>query len=187
MALMSIVLAPYVGKLTDRVHPRILTGFGFSAIVVSLVWLSPVMTPDSATWQILLPMALLGIGNAVHLGARSARPPPATCRCSSAGAGAGVYNATRQVGAVLGSAAIAVLMDSRLAAQGLSFQPTEASGGGAMPAAALDAFSKAMADSMLLPPVALLLGLVGVLFFQHSQRGPVPVAAPAAGAEAVTP
>ena len=37
-----------------------------------------------------------------------------------AGAGAGVYNATRQVGAVLGSAAIAVLMDSRLAAEGLT-------------------------------------------------------------------
>ena len=32
-----------------------------------------------------------------------------------AGAGAGVYNATRQVGSVLGSAAIAVLMDTRLA------------------------------------------------------------------------
>ena len=34
----------------------------------------------------------------------------------NAGAGAGVYNTTRQVGAVLGSASIAVLMQSRLAA-----------------------------------------------------------------------
>ncbi len=40
-----------------------------------------------------------------------------------AGAGAGVYNATRQVGAVLGSAAIAVFMDARLAAQGLQLRP----------------------------------------------------------------
>ena len=30
----------------------------------SLVWLAREMTPDSATWEILLPMALLGVGNA---------------------------------------------------------------------------------------------------------------------------
>ncbi|HSK34278.1 MAG TPA: DHA2 family efflux MFS transporter permease subunit, partial [Propionicimonas sp.] len=64
MAVMSIVLAPGVGRLTDRVHPRLITSFGFTAAIVSLVWLSRVMTPDTATWQILLPMALLGIGNA---------------------------------------------------------------------------------------------------------------------------
>ena len=36
---------------------------------------------------------------------------------SQAGAGAGVYNTTRQVGAVLGSAGIAVLMQARLTAE----------------------------------------------------------------------
>ena len=30
MAIMSIVLAPWVGKLTDSVHPRVITGFGFA-------------------------------------------------------------------------------------------------------------------------------------------------------------
>ena len=40
MALMSIVLAPLVGRLTDRVHPRLITGaVGFSSAIVSLVWL----------------------------------------------------------------------------------------------------------------------------------------------------
>ena len=175
MAVMSIVLAPFVGKLTDRVHPRSITFVGFSSIIVSLVWLSRVMTPDSDTWELLLPMVLLGIGNAcvwAPLSATATRNLPPQL----AGAGAGVYNATRQVGAVLGSAAIAVLMDSRIAAQGLSFQPSEA-GGSAMPPSALDAFSQAMADSMLLPPLVLLVGLVGVLFFQQSQRGPVPTSA----------
>ena len=37
MALMTIVLARLVGGLTDRVHPRLLTGFGFTAIIASLV------------------------------------------------------------------------------------------------------------------------------------------------------
>ncbi len=185
MAVMSIVLAPSVGKLTDRIHPRSITAVGFTAIIVSLTWLSRVMTPDSATWEILLPMVLLGIGNAgvwAPLSATATRNLPPQL----AGAGAGVYNATRQFGAVLGSAAIAVLMDSRIAAHGLSFQPTETTSGGAMPAQALDAFSAAMADAILLPPIVLLIGLVGVLFFQQSQGRPAavsPVPAPATAAE----
>ena len=55
MAVMSIVLAPIVGRLTDRVHPRLITGVGFACIITSLVWLSQVMTPDSAIWELLLP------------------------------------------------------------------------------------------------------------------------------------
>ena len=119
MAAVSIVMAPIVGRYTDRVHPRVLTGFGFAFTAAAILWLSQVMTPDSATWQILLPMALLGFGMAgiwAPLAATATRNLP----MRMAGAGAGVYNATRQVGAVLGSAAIAVLMDSRLAAEGLT-------------------------------------------------------------------
>ena len=37
MALLSIALAPYVGRLTDRVHPRYLTATGFTAVGASLV------------------------------------------------------------------------------------------------------------------------------------------------------
>ena len=119
MAAVSIVMAPIVGRYTDRVHPRVLTGFGFAFTAAAILWLSQVMTPDSATWEILLPMALLGFGMAgiwAPLAATATRNLP----MRMAGAGAGVYNATRQVGAVLGSAAIAVLMDSRLAAEGLT-------------------------------------------------------------------
>ena len=170
MAVMTIVLANRVGKLTDRVHPRSLTALGFTAIVVALVWLSRVMTPQSHTWEILLPMVLLGIGNAgvwSPLSATATRNLPPQL----AGAGAGVYNATRQVGAVLGSAAIAVLMDSRIAAHGLTFDPGQARGGSAVPAPVLDRLSQALSDSMLLPAAVLLLGFLAALAFQHSQRG----------------
>ena len=44
---------------------------------------------------------------------RHRHPQPAA---ASAGAGSGVYNTTRQVGAVLGSAAIAAVIQARLAA-----------------------------------------------------------------------
>ena len=163
MALMSIILAPWVGKLTDAVHPRVITGFGFAAASASLVWLSQVMTPDSATWEILLPMTLLGVGNA-FVWAPTSATATRNLPMSRAGAGAGIYNATRQVGAVLGSAAIAVLMDSRLAAEGLTFSPSEA-GGGNLPQQVMVPFSEAMAQSMLLPAGILLIGLAAALSF----------------------
>lgn len=59
---------------------------------------------NSAVSELLLPMALLGLGNAflwAALSATATRGLP----MGSAGAGAGVYNTTRQVGAVIGSAA----------------------------------------------------------------------------------
>jgi len=163
MALMSIVLAPGVGKLTDRLHPRSITAVGFATLSISLVWLSLSMTPDSHVWQILLPMALMGAGSAciwAPLTATATRNLP----MQLAGAGAGVYNATRQVGAVLGSAAIALLMDSRLSAElGYTFDPSKATG--ELPAAAHEPFSTAMAQSVLLTPAVLLLGLAAVFFF----------------------
>ena len=166
MALVTLALAPVVGKLTDTVHPRILTGAGFGLTVLSLVWLSRVMTPDSATWEILLPMALLGLGNAgvwAPLSATATR----NLEMREAGAGAGVYNATRQFGAVLGAAAIAVLMDSRLSANlpGMGSAGSAEATGGQLPDAVQAPFSHAMAQSMLLPPAALLVGLMAVLFF----------------------
>ena len=71
------------------------------------------------------------------------------------------------IGAVLGSAAIAVLIDARLAAEGLpAFQGgAEGSGGGAMPSHVLDGFSRAMADSMLLPAAVLLGDETSIVFF----------------------
>jgi EmrB/QacA subfamily drug resistance transporter len=169
MAVMSIVLAPGVGRLTDIVHPRLITSLGFTAAIASLVWLSSVMTPDSPTWQLLLPMTLLGIGNA-GVWAPNSATATRNLPMHRAGAGAGVYNATRQVGAVLGSAAIAVLMDARLAAEGLQFNPSKAGGGGGLPDQALAPFSDAMSQAMLLPPAILVLGLLAALCFAGNQQ-----------------
>jgi EmrB/QacA subfamily drug resistance transporter len=168
MALMTLVLAKPVGGLADRVHPRNLCAFGFAAVITSLLWLSRVMSPDSSTWEILLPMFLLGIGNAFVWAPNSATATR-NLPVRQAGAGAGIYNATRQVGAVLGSAAIAVLMDSRLAAEGLKFSPTEGIGG-SLPAPVVGPFSDAMASSVLLPAAVLLAGLLASLAFERPRH-----------------
>ena len=138
------------------------------------------MSPDVPVWRMLLPIALLGVANGfmwAPLGSTATENLP----MHHAGAGAGVYNTTRQLGAVLGSAGIAVLMQSRLSAQlpGVPGGAASAGAGGqALPAALRDGFSDAMAQSMLLPAGVLLLGLVAVLFFA-TPRHMRPAARPA--------
>ncbi len=170
MAVMTIVLARFVGGLTDRVHPRVITAFGFACLFVGLLWLTRVMTPDTSIWWTVPPMVVFGTGNAFVWAPNSATATR-NLPVQLAGAGSGVYNATRQVGAVLGSAAIAVLIDSRLAAEGLpSFKGEGGSAGAALPPQVAQSFSDAMATSVLLPAFAFVVGFVAVLFFERPRH-----------------
>ena len=95
-------------------------------MAVALFWNSALMHPDTPVWLFLLPSAVLGFANAgiwAPLSTTATRNLPPR----QAGAGSGVYNTTRQIGAVLGSAAIAVLMQARLAAE-LPRRPGDARG-----------------------------------------------------------
>jgi hypothetical protein len=38
------VLAPFVGRIVDRSHPRSVVGFGFTVMTISLTWLSVLRT-----------------------------------------------------------------------------------------------------------------------------------------------
>ncbi|WP_344147696.1 DHA2 family efflux MFS transporter permease subunit [Nocardioides koreensis] len=169
MALMTLVLARTVGGLTDRVHPRILTGFGFVCLFAGLLWLTFVMTPDTSIWWTVPPMVVFGVGNAFVWAPNSATATR-NLPVQRAGAGSGVYNATRQVGAVLGSAAIAVLIDSRLAAEGLPSFSGQGGGSAGLPPQLAQSFSDAMATSVLLPVAAFVLGFVAVLFFEKPRH-----------------
>jgi len=182
MALMTLVLARTVGRLTDRVHPRLIAGTGFALLVIGLVWLTRVMTPDTSLWWTVPPMVIFGIGNACVWAPTSATATR-NLPVQLAGAGSGVYNATRQVGAVIGSAAIAVLMDSRLAAEGLpSFQGEGSGSTGSLPAAVADGFSQAMATSVLITPAVLVIGLIAALCFERPRHAGFAPAGDAAGA-----
>ena len=167
MALVSILAARRVGSLTDRIHPRVLAGFGFATLIVSMVALSFALRPETPLWVLLVALGFVGLGSSflwAPLSATANRNLP----MHQAGAGAGVYNANRQVGAVLGSATIAVLLDARLSAQGLGSSPAGAeTATGTMPAAVLDAFSLAMGQSLLLVPCVLVLGLLAALAFER--------------------
>ena len=116
MAIASGVLAPFVGRIVDRSHPRPVIGFGFSLVAIAMTWLSIEMTPTTPIWRVVLPLTATGIGMAFiwsPLAATATRNLPPQL----AGAGSGVYNTTRQVGSVLGSAGMAAFMTWRISAE----------------------------------------------------------------------
>ncbi len=110
MAVATVVLAPVVGRLVDRAHPRRVIGFGFAVLAISLAWLSIEMSAATPIWRLLLPFTGAGVGMA-FLGAPLATTAIRNLPPELAGAGSGVFTATRQVGSVLGSASMAGLMD----------------------------------------------------------------------------
>ncbi|MEU6698168.1 DHA2 family efflux MFS transporter permease subunit [Pseudonocardia sp. NPDC046786] len=171
LAVLSGALAPWTGRLTDRIHPRLIGGFGMSTFVIGLLWLAAVMSPDTPVWQLLLPISLLGISNScvwAPISTSATRNLP----MEQAGSGSGVYNTTRQVGAVLGSAGIAVLMEARIAAlvPGGAATPDAAFATGPLPDEVRESFATAMAQSVLLPAAVLVIGLVAVLCFARPQH-----------------
>lgn len=191
MALFSGVLAPVVGRLVDRVHPRYLATAGLLMMAASMLWYAVWLVPDeSLWWRLLFPSALMGIGSAFTWS------PIGTTTTynlapADAGAGSGVYNSVRQVGSVLGSAAIAALIQARLAASlpGGAAAGASAETSGQLPEALRAGFTSAMATSMLLPALAALAGaLVSAFFVRRTTTHawgtvPRPSAAPA-GADA---
>ncbi|MHA0288482.1 MFS transporter [Mycobacterium sp. C3-094] len=166
MAVATGVLAPMVGKIVDRAHPRPVIGFGFSVLAIALTWLSIDMTPTTPIWRLVVPLTLMGVGMAFiwsPLAATATRNLPPHV----AGAGSGVYNTTRQVGSVLGSAGMAAFLSSRLSAE----MPGAAAGTGSpeagvgqLPAFLHAPFSAAMSQAMLLPAFIALFGVVAALF-----------------------
>ncbi|MEV0945749.1 MFS transporter [Rhodococcus sp. NPDC049939] len=168
MAVLTGVLAPFVGRLVDRTHPRYIAGAGFLLFAVALGWLATVMSPDVEIWKLLLPIGLIGLANACiwsPIAATATHNLPA----QKAGAGAGVYNTARQIGAVLGSAATGALITARLNAHGLSSGSQE-SGVRELPAFVKEPFSIAMSQSVWLPAAVLLVGFAASACFARPRR-----------------
>lgn len=178
MAVLSGGLAPVVGKLQTRINPKWLAMLGFLLFSASQAWAWAITDPQTPIWWFLLPLALLGVANSLIWGPVSMTAtrnlPP-----QMAGAGSGVYNTTRQMGSVLGSASIAAVMTSRLDVEmtrAITALPPAAraqipTGGaqedfsGNLPPFLHDAFANAMGQSLLLGATAVLLAVVAAMFF----------------------
>ncbi|MEV6134664.1 DHA2 family efflux MFS transporter permease subunit [Nocardia sp. NPDC051990] len=171
MAIVTGIFAPIIGKISDRLHPRIVPTIGFIGFSASIFWFASVMTPHSSLVWFLLSAALAGFANAC-IWAPLASSATHNLPIEQAGAGAGVYNTTRQVGSVLGSAAISALVAGRMTANGLGGGKIAEGGAGQgpIPEFVKNAFSTALSQAVLLPAGILLIGvLASALFIRHGQ------------------
>jgi EmrB/QacA subfamily drug resistance transporter len=171
MAVLAGVLSPLAGRLLDRTDPRVLLVPGLLLVAGSLVLYAVLMNVDTPIWVFLIPSAIMGVGNAGMWG------PLATTATRNlprhqAGAGAGIYNATRTLGSVLGSAAVAAFMQNRLRANlpGAGDGGADFSSVSQLPAQIAAPFSAAMAQTILLPAAVMLVGVVAVLFMRRPEH-----------------
>jgi EmrB/QacA subfamily drug resistance transporter len=167
LAIANGLLAPVAGRIIDRFPPLPVLGFGFSMLAIGLTWLSFEMAPGTPIWRLVLAFSAIGVGMAFvwsPLTATATRNLPPRL----AGASSGVYNTTRQLGAVLGSSGMAAFMTSRIGAE----MPPMPRGGhpptGAksltMPEFLREPFAAAMSQSILLPAFVALFGIIAGLF-----------------------
>ncbi|QKV96308.1 MFS transporter [Streptomyces sp. NA02950] len=167
LAILTGACAPVVGKLSDTMHPRTFTTTGFVLFGLTIVAYSELMRPDSQLWMFSATAAVTGIGNGMvwgPLGAIATRNLP----IHQSGAGSGVYNTNRQVGAVLGSAAVGALFVDRLGAH----MPGMGGGGAhvegsatAIPEMFKEPYSTALSETGLLPVGFLVLGAIACTLF----------------------
>ena len=114
-SVMSMFLAPFAGRLSDRIGGKFILICGLTLYALGMLWL--VATAQVSTnWTAFVPPLIVagtGIGGVFAPMATEAtrNVPP-----QLAGAASGVNNTIRQVGSVLGSAAVGAVLQNRLAA-----------------------------------------------------------------------
>ena len=115
MSLAAGVVAPFSGRLTDRIggRPILVAGLGLFAIGIS--WTTALAAVGSTSWTFLVPMIVTGIGMggvfapSITVAMRRIQP-------ADAGSASGVLNTTRQVGSAMGAAAMGAVLQNQLAA-----------------------------------------------------------------------
>ena len=120
-----IILAPVLGRLTDKIGGKYILMTGLTLFAAGMGWAVLIATPHSAWYDFLAPMIVAGLGMGGTF------PPMTTTAMRDveprmAGAASGVLNTTRQVGSVIGTAAVGALLQNRLVSS-LTSQATSAS------------------------------------------------------------
>ncbi|TME92999.1 MAG: DHA2 family efflux MFS transporter permease subunit [Chloroflexi bacterium] len=114
MSLMSMVTAPFAGRLADRIGGKYILLTGISLFTIGFGLVAFVAGPDSNWLTFLGPAIIAGAG----MGMTFAPMTTVAMRNISprmAGAASGVLNTTRQLGAAIGSAVIGAILQSQLA------------------------------------------------------------------------
>lgn len=143
MSLAAGVVAPFAGRLTDRIggRPILVGGLGLFALGIS--WTTALAAVNSNFWTFFVPMVVTGIGMggvfapSITVAMRPIKP-------ADAGSASGVLNTTRQVGSAMGAAVMGAVLQNQLA----SLLPANAAAAALqLPAGARAAFVNAFAGA----------------------------------------
>jgi EmrB/QacA subfamily drug resistance transporter len=164
MSLLSGIVAPFIGRMSDRVNAKYLVMVGFVALAVGLGIVALQARADTNPWTLVPALLVCGLGTGFVFAPMS-NVAMSSVEATLAGAASGIFNTARQVGGVLGSAAIGVLLQARITAS------MAAEHGNAPPA-----LTAAARQTLLLPVAVLLVGAIAALAMQRvAPRPPTPV------------
>ena len=114
MSLVSMVIAPMAGRLSDKIGGKYILMTGLTLYGLGMTWLLLVARPGSGWAAFLAPMFVGGIGTGCVF-APMATEAMRGVEPRMAGAASGVYNTVRQIGSVVGSAAMGAILQNQLA------------------------------------------------------------------------
>ncbi|MGX1758622.1 MFS transporter [Streptomyces lydicus] len=111
----SAVLSPVAGRMADRIGGKYVLMTGLTLFAAGLAWLARVTDVGRAWWEFQPSLITAGVGIGCVFG------PMVTVAMyhvepTTAGAASGVLNTIRQIGTVIGSAAVGAVLQNRLAA-----------------------------------------------------------------------
>jgi MFS family permease len=142
MSLTSMLVAPFAGRLADRIGGKYILMTGIFVFAIGFGSLTFVAGPNSTWINFLVPAIVAGGG----MGMTFAPMTTVAMRNISprmAGAASGVLNTTRQVGAAVGSAVVGALLQNRLA---ITLHDQAVSHASALPPTYRDQFVKAFSS-----------------------------------------
>jgi EmrB/QacA subfamily drug resistance transporter len=114
MSVISMFIAPVAGRLSDRIGGKYILMFGLTLYAAGMAWIVLIAEPGT-NWPAFLPAFLVG---GVGVGCVFAPMTTEAMRGiapAMAGAASGVYNTIRQIGSVVGSAAMGAVLQNQLA------------------------------------------------------------------------
>jgi MFS family permease len=112
-SLIAMPVAPIAGRMSDRIGGKFILMAGLFLFGVGMGSIALIAQPASAWYDFLLPQVFAGIG----IGCTFAPMTTVAMRNVNpvmAGAASGVFNTTRQVGSVIGTAGVGALLENRL-------------------------------------------------------------------------
>ncbi len=115
MSLVSMFVAPVAGRMTDKIGGKFILMSGLLLFAAGMGWMALIAHPGKSWQSFLAPLIVAGLGMGcifaplITVAMRNVDP-------RMAGAASGVLNTVRQVGLVIGTAAVGALLQNRLVA-----------------------------------------------------------------------